>query len=177
MNFLNRLIKTFYYMFISANKVAKIEGVKFGKNCFFRTKQFGSEPYLIEVGDNFKTAGNVQFVTHDGGVHVLRNLYPEFKEIDSFGRIIIGNNVFIGYGTVILPGTIIGNNIIIGAGSIVRGKILNNAIYAGVPAKYICTIDEYKNKNMKRFVETKNLSTNEKKDFIINLLKENNEND
>lgn len=163
---LKNKFKSLYYSFISANKVAKLEGVKFGKNPYFRTKQFGSEPYLIEVGDNFKTAGNVQFITHDGGVHVIRNLYSELKEIDSFEKIIIGNNVFIGYGAILLPGTIIQNNIIVGAGSVVRGVLESNSIYAGVPVKRICSLEEYINKNRYKFLNTKNLNNEEKKMLI-----------
>lgn len=167
MDFFTKLIKSIYYKMISANKVAKLEGVKFGKNCFFRTKQFGSEPYLIEIGDYFKTAGNVQFITHDGGVHVLRNLYPDLQEVDSFAKIRIDNNVFIGYGVIVLPGSQIGSNIIIGAGSVVRGKLNDNSIYAGIPAKFICTIEEYKNKNKNKFLNTKNMIDLDKKNFII----------
>lgn len=161
----NRL-KSLYYSLISANKVAELEGVKFGKNPYFRTKQFGSEPYLIEVGDDFKTAGKVNFVTHDGSVHVLRNIYSEYKDIDSFEKIKIGNNVFIGYGAIILPGTIIEDNVIVGAGSITRGKLKSNSVYAGVPVKFICTINNYLEKNKHKFYHTKNFTNEKKKIFL-----------
>lgn len=176
MIFFKKMIKTFYYMIVSANKVAKLENVKFGKNPYFRTKQFGSEPYLIEVGNDFKTAGRVNFITHDGGVHVLRNLYPELKEVDLFGKIKIGDNVFVGYAAIILPNTIIGNNVLIGAGSVVRGNLLSNSVYAGVPVKRICSIEEYKNKNSNNFLETKNMTNIEKKEFIKNLMEKNEKN-
>lgn len=63
------------------------------------------------------------------------------------GRVHIGNNVFIGYGSVILPETFIGDNVIIGAGSIVRGKVDSNSVVVGNPAKKVCSYSEYIDKN------------------------------
>lgn len=160
-------IKFLYFKLISANKVAKILGVKYGDNCHFGTKNFGSEPYLIEIGNDFKTSSGVQFITHDGSVHVLRNLYSDLRNIDLFGKIIIGNNVFVGFNAIILPGTIIGDNVIVGAGSIVRGKLEPNSVYAGVPIKYICSIQEYKDKHFENFMYTKSLSSTAKKEQLL----------
>lgn len=168
---MNKIFKFLYYKFLSANKVAKLEGVNFGKNCIFRTKLFGSEPYLIHIGDDFKTAGNVQFITHDGGVHVLRNIFSELKNIDSFENIRIGNNVFIGYGAIILPGTSIGDNVIVGAGSVVRGVLEGNSVYAGVPVKKICDINNYVERNKYKFLDSKLMSDSQKKEYLINLNK------
>ena len=151
---------------INANKVAKLSGVTFGKNCKFLTKKFGSEPHLITIGDNFYTSSNVQFLTHDGSVNVIRNMYKEYKNIDIFSPIVIGNNVFLGYGVIVLPGAIIGDNVIVGAGTIVRGKLKNNSVYAGVPSKYICSIDTYLKKHKKSFINTKHLSKQEKEIVI-----------
>jgi acetyltransferase-like isoleucine patch superfamily enzyme len=54
-----------------------------------------------------------------------------------FGKIKIGNNVFIGDNCTILPNTIIGDNCIIGAGSVVRGKFAENQVIIGNPAKVV----------------------------------------
>ena len=59
------------------------------------------------------------------------------------GRVSIGNNVFIGTGTIILCNTHIGNNVVVGAGSIVTHDLPDNAVYAGSPAVKICSIEEY----------------------------------
>ncbi len=166
---LSNLIKAIYYKLISPMKYANIVGVTMGNNCEIRTKFFGSEPYLIKLGNNVATSGNVQFVTHDGSLHVLRNLYSEHKNKDFIRRINIGNNVFIGLNVIILPGTIIEDNVIIGAGSVVKGNIKGNSVYAGIPAKFICTINEYENKNKRFFINTKNLSSIEKKNYIKNI--------
>lgn len=161
------LLRLIYFNIISPNKVADISGVKFGKNCHFNTRSFGSEPFLIEIGDNFYTSKGVNFVTHDGSVNVLRNLYPEYKEADLFGQIKIGNNVFVGINTTILPNTLIGDNVIVGAASLVKGQLKSNSVYAGVPAKYICSIKDYLEKYKKDFDFTKNCSNEEKKDFLL----------
>lgn len=168
-----KLCKSIYFKLISPNKYARVMGVKMGKNCKIRTKYFGSEPYLITLGDNVGTSGNVQFITHDGSLHVLRNLYKDCRNFDLIKPINIGNNVFIGINAVILPGTKIEDNVIVGAGSIVKGKLKSDSVYAGIPAKYICSIEEYALKNKKDFINTKHLNPKEKKQYINKWLLEN----
>jgi len=175
----NKLLQKIRYKilqsrFVSANDFAKRQGVRFGKNCNFRTKLFGSEPYLIEMGDNVRTSTGVQFLTHDGGINVVRKLKLEYKSVDLMGNITIGNNVFIGINTVVMPGTIIEDNVIIGAGSIARGKLKENSVYAGVPVKYICSIDDYIEKNKIKFLYTKHLPLLEKKQIIQDYFYEKN---
>lgn len=150
----------------SEEKYARKVGVTFGKNCFFRTRKFGSEPFLISMGNDVHTASGVEFITHDGAVNVIRNMYEKYYDVDIFKKINIGNNVFIGRGARIMPGAKIENNIIIGAGSIVVGNLRSNAVYAGVPAKYICSIEEYVEKNEKYFSKTKYLSNANKNTFL-----------
>ncbi|MDC4955191.1 acyltransferase [Acinetobacter baumannii] len=163
---IKKLILKLCKFFLSPTNYAKKVGVKIGVNCKLGTKEFGSEPYLISIGDNFYSSSNIQFVTHDGSVNVLRNIFPEHKNADFFGQIKIGNNVFIGYGCIILPNTIIEDNVVIGAGSVVKGKLLKNSVYAGVPARYICSINEYRNKIKANLFPTKGLNYTEKKKFI-----------
>lgn len=171
---LKKIIKKILELFYTPNKLAMKKGVIFGKNCIFgKNINFGSEPYLITIGNSFYSSSNIQFVTHDGSVNVLRNLSPELKEYDYIQPINIGNNVFIGYGVVILPGTVIGDNIIIGASSVVKGTLESNHVYAGIPVKKISSIEKYKQKNEQIFIKTKNLSKDKKKDTLIKM-KENN---
>lgn len=161
------ILKLIYLNILSPNKVAEISGVKFGKNCRFHTKSFGSEPFLVNIGDNFYTSKGVNFITHDGSVNVLRNLYPEYNEVDLFGPIQIGDNVFIGINSTILPNTLIGDNVIVGAESLVKGHLKPNSVYAGIPVRYICSIEEYLAKNKKNFDFTKKLSQKEKKYYLL----------
>lgn len=127
---------------------AKNLGVRVGKNCRFFSTSFSTEPFLIEIGDHVTITDGVQFITHDGGVWVFREQYPD---IELFGRIKIGNNVFIGLNSIILPNTEIDDNCIIAAGSVVKGKFEANSIIAGVPAKKISSIDDYFERNKERF--------------------------
>ena len=70
--------------------------------------------------------------------------FGEPKEDGSFelcktqtAPVIIGNNVWIGGGAIILPGVTIGDNVVIGAGSIVTKDIPDNVIAAGNPYRVI----------------------------------------
>ncbi|MCT8249416.1 acyltransferase [Proteus faecis] len=171
MNILKKIIniiekKFFYYKYL------KKIGVKFGNNCLINKQtNFGSEPYLINIGNNFYCSSNIQFVTHDGSINVIRNLYPEFKKHDLISPINIGDNVFLGINVIVLPGTNIEDNIIVGAGSIVKGHLISGHVYAGIPAKKICTLNEFKEKNKSVFIETKNLSYQRKKKFLLKHFK------
>lgn len=140
-------------------------GVKIGDN-FTNTGpvDFSSEPYLIKIGNDVRISMNVHFVTHDGGMHVIR----QYKNIpaDSFGTIEIGNNVFIGMNAIIMPNVKIGNNVIIGAGSIVTKSIPDNSVACGIPAKVIETIDEYYKKNKDKIDLTKNYTNEEKEKYL-----------
>lgn len=60
------------------------------------------------------------------------------------GKVCIGNRVFVGLGTIILPNVTIGDDVIIGAGSVVSKSIPSGCVCAGVPAKVICSMEEYK---------------------------------
>lgn len=144
-------------------KWARKLGVKIGKNCRLLSVTFSTEPYLIEIGDHV-SATNVHFETHDGGVWVFRDKHPKW---DIIKKIKIGNNVYIGTGTIILPGVKIGDNIIIGAKSVVTKDLESNFVYAGIPAKKIKTIDEYYNKISTSVIETKHLSSMEKHKFLL----------
>lgn len=128
---------------------------------------FGSEPYLISVGDDCLFSSDVMIFTHDGGVKVLNSLkYFEYPN-DKMGRVKIGNNVFIGHGTIILPNVVVGDNVIVGAGSIVSKDLPHDTVCAGSPAKPICSLDEYYTRNCekKNFYDFKSLGVG-KKDFF-----------
>jgi acetyltransferase-like isoleucine patch superfamily enzyme len=110
------------------------QGMKIGNNCHFNTMSFSTEPYLIELGNNVAISAGCDLVTHDGAIRIFRD---KMGNADIFGKIIIGNNVFIGINCTILPNTVIGNNCIIGAGSVVRGKFPDDSVIIGNPAKVV----------------------------------------
>lgn len=94
------------------------------------------------------------------------------------GRVTIGNNVFIGAGSIILPNVKIGNNVIVGAGSIVSRTIPDNSVALGTPARIICSYEEFVEKKKKLFNETPHYSeeyvigniTEERKEQMIEEL-------
>jgi len=108
------------------------QGVKIGDRCRIRTMRFSTEPYLIEIGDHVAVAANTEFITHDGATWCFEDLAGGV-----FGKIVIGNNVFIGINCIILSNTTIGDNCIVGAGSVVRGHFPENSIICGNPAAVI----------------------------------------
>lgn len=153
-----------------AIREARLRGVQVGEDCRFFCTNFSSEEYLIKVGNHVTIANGVQFITHDGGAWVLRGLEEKYKYTNIIGKIEIENNVFIGMNAVILPGISIGSNSIIAAGSIVTKSVPPNSIVGGNPAKLICTIEDYINKNSDYLMDTKQYTEMEKKSFILKNL-------
>ncbi len=95
-----------------------------------------SHTWHIEIGDDVTLAPRVHILAHDASTKKHLNY-------TRIGKVKIGNRVFVGAGSIILPGVTIGNNVIVGAGSIVSRDIPNGHVVAGNPARIICTIDEF----------------------------------
>lgn len=129
---------------------------------------FGSEPYLIEIGSKTKITAGCRFINHDGAMYVIRNL-DKYTDARNFGRIKIGANCFIGNNCTLLPGSQMGNNCILGAGSVLTSSMPDNTVFGGSPAKFICTTEEYGNKSLlNNTIYPRELEKNRKKldDFI-----------
>lgn len=148
----------------------KIFGVKIGDNCRILDKRlnlFGSEPYLIEIGNNVTITENVKLVTHDGGVSVFRKSYPG---LNVYGKICIRDNCFIGTQSIILPDVTIGPNSVVGAGSVVTKDVPPNKVVAGVPARVICDLKTYEqNSRKKGIILDKNDEKNKKNKILFHL--------
>ena len=141
--------------------------MKIGKNCVIdKTAEFGTEPYLISMGDNVRITKGVRFITHNGSLWVPRNLGLVDKKADFFGKIVIGNNVNIGWDAIIMPGVQIGDNCIIAAGAIVTKNIPDNSVAVGMPAKVLESVQEYADKKRNSCVLTKNMTSKEKKAYL-----------
>lgn len=100
---------------------------------------------MIEIGNSVVISKDVRFLVHDysicRGIEALGiNMKKEYRYED---KIIIGNNVFIGLGVTLLPGTYIGDNCIIGTGSVVKGKYDNNSVIIGNPAKVVADTKDW----------------------------------
>ena len=114
-----------------------------GNNCNIQQRKIPLCSELIYLHNNVRIASNVGFGVHDGIHKMLNNKYETQDFIERVGCIEIMDNVFIGSRTVILYNTKIGNNVIIGSNSLVNKDIPDNSVYAGIPARFICTFDDY----------------------------------
>jgi acetyltransferase-like isoleucine patch superfamily enzyme len=119
---------------------ARWKGVKMGKGCRILSCNLGSEPFLIELGDRVGVASHVTFITHDGSTWLLRD---ESGRKYRYAPIRVGNDVFVGFGAIILPGVEIGNRVIVGAGSVVTKSVPSGSVVAGNPARVIGSFEEY----------------------------------
>ena len=120
-------------------------GMTVGKN-FKRLNGVILDPghcWLIEIGDNVTMAPRVHILCHDAST-------KQFLNYTKIGRVTIGDNVFIGAESVVLPGVTIGNHVIIGANSTVTHDIPDNSVAVGSPARVICSLDEYLTKEKTR---------------------------
>ena len=117
-----------------------------GDNCMTMFRKIPLYPKLISFGDNVWIAAGVSFSTHDVIYRMLnyREKSDNFQEF--IGCIDIRDNVFIGTNSTILANVTIGPDTIIAAGSLVNHSIPGNGVYGGVPAKYICSLDDFMEK-------------------------------
>jgi len=114
-------------------------GLKIGKN-FNRMGGVIIDPmhcYHITIGDNVTLAPRVHILAHDASTYT-------FLGKTRAANVYIGNNVFIGASSIVLPGVTIGDNVIIGAGSIVTKNIPNDSVAVGNPAHVMHIIGIYK---------------------------------
>ncbi len=160
-----RLLALYRRLFWSLEKQARYAGVSMGKDNFIASHFWSTEPYLITIGSHCQVTGGVKFFTH-GGAGAARKIYPKF---DVFGKISIGDYVYIGSNSMLMPGVKVGNNVLIAGGSVVTKSIPDNVVVAGNPAKYVCTLNEYIEKNLKYNTNTKGLGGAKKRFVLLSL--------
>lgn len=146
-------------------------GVEIGAGCKLGAIDrgtFGTEPYLVTLGRHVELTLGVRFITHDGAVWVFRDERPG---IDVIAPIRVGNNVFIGMNSIVLPGVTIGDNVVIAAGAVVSGNIPSNSVFGGVPARRICSLDEYRERVYSKAMDTREMAPAEKEAFLRSRLR------
>jgi maltose O-acetyltransferase len=114
------------------------QNITFGNNVSLNDNIYLNGMYGITIGNNVSLSANCILVS----TGLKKNKIIQGKREHMGKKIIIGNNVQIGTGAIVLPGVIIGNNVIIGAGSVVTKEIPDNSIAYGVPAKVKPLSDE-----------------------------------
>ena len=151
--------------FLTPEQYARKIGVKIGDHCFISTREWSTEPYLVSIGNHVQITHGVCIHTHGGG-NCIRKNYPNF---DVFGKVVIEDWAYIGNYSQIMPGVTIGKGALVAAGSIVTKSVAPYTVVGGNPARYICTTDEYYERNKRYNLGTKGLSKKEKKAFLLNL--------
>ncbi len=117
-------------------------GVRIGERCRIYTSNFGTEPWLIRIGDHVCVSNDVTFVNHG----LNWPFQDKYESLTGFGKIEILDNCQIGVRATILPGVTIGPNAIVGACSVVTKDVPPNSVAAGNPARVVCSLDEYEQK-------------------------------
>lgn len=117
------------------------KGLKIGENTSINSgfNIDSAWPWLVSIGDDVTISTNVTILAHDASTNVVR-------QSTKLGKVTIGNNIFIGTGATILCGVTVGDNVVIGAGTVVTHDLPANGVYAGVPAKKVCSIEQYREK-------------------------------
>jgi acetyltransferase-like isoleucine patch superfamily enzyme len=137
-----------YYVRCRADSVEYLRflGARIGHGCSIYTTphNFGTEPWLIEIGNNVTLGQGVLLITHDGTSRLFRDCLPGMSPFGNrFSTIVIRDNCFIGDHAILLPGVEIGPDSAVGAGSVVTKTVPPRTIVAGNPARPIKTLDEY----------------------------------
>lgn len=115
------------------NNYYRKSGAIIGKNCAICSNLDLCDGYCLEIKNDVIISSDVLFVTHDASASRLIKRSPSF-----WGRIVIGNNCFIGKRSTIMYGVTLADNVIVAAGSVVTKSFLkSNIIIAGNPARII----------------------------------------
>lgn len=108
-----------------------------GDNCEINYGVAVTDPAYVSIGNNVVLA-DCTLIGHDGSIAMLNRAYA--VKLDSVGKIVINDNVFIGHGAIVLPGVTIGPNVIVAAGAVVTRDVAPGDIVGGVPARRISDV-------------------------------------
>jgi len=139
---------------------ARSVGVRLGRDCKLLSTNFGSEPWLVKIGDRVEITHGVLFVTHDGAAWALRDEHPD---LDVLAPITIEHDAFIGVNAILLPGVTVGHHAVVGAGSVVTRDVPARTVVAGAPARKVCSLEAYRDKLLERDLGTKRMPPAEKR--------------
>lgn len=167
-----KCIERLWMVYMCPDRVsyARKLGVRVGDNCQILcdpASAFGTEPWLISLGNHVDVTKGVQFLTHEGGIWCARGLDKKYEEYDKFAPIKVGNNVMIGVFSVIMPGVTIGDNVIIAANSVVTKNIPSNSVVGGTPARVITDLDNFMKNFDVNLVPTKRMTPKQKKEYLM----------
>lgn len=158
-----------FWRFRTPEAYARHIGVRIGRHCFISTREWSSEPYLIEIGDHVQVTRGVAIHTH-GGCHCVRREEPGF---DVFGRVRVCDWAYIGSRAMLMPGVTVGEGALVAAGSVVTKSVPPHTVVGGNPARVICTTEEFLERNRAfNIPQGTTLSQEEKRRFLLSLPEE-----
>lgn len=160
--FFIRRLKGLIDLLSPLEKQARKAGCIIGKENYIASRFWSSEAYLIQIGSHCQITAGVRMLTHG----CIRDKYPYF---DCFGKVTIGNYVYLGTNSLIMPGVTIGDNVLVAAGSVVTKSIPSNVVVGGSPAKVLCSLEDYIQRNMPYNLNSKGMSSEKKKKLLLSL--------
>lgn len=151
-----------------AVKCYRKKGVRIGQNTeLYNTKIDAIRPFLVEIGDNTLVTG-ARILTHDAST-------KKTLGYTKLGKVKIGNNVFIGVNSIVLPNVTIGDNVIVGAGTVVSKDIPENSVVVGNPMRIVGTLEDNIERNRNKIASAPifninyHMSSNEKAEILRQL--------
>ena len=161
-------IKNYYYIRFKHMDSSDInimnlrkQGVVIGEGCRIFTAISSREPSLIKIGDRVTISSEVGFCTHD---NAIIKAIP--GKTDVVGKIVIGNDCFVGMRSLRMDGVTLGDHCIVAAGSVVTKSFPPNSVIGGNPAKTICTINEYAEKYKDYAIDFRKIPLEDRADFF-----------
>jgi len=144
------------------NDFFRKEGIIIGNNIKINCNILSAESYPIEIGNNVTIAHDVQFIIADNAISKVM-----LDKTDLFGKIIVGNNSFIGARVTILYGVKLSDNIVVASGSVVTKSFDGEKIIiVGSPARKIGTWEKYADKHINKAINIKGLTKKEKRELL-----------
>ena len=140
---INILMKIRIYM---RKQYYSLNGVSIGASTYISPKAYidRHSPGKVKIGCNCYITRNVIILCHtDAKRGGPLELWKDIGGKREFGYVSIGNNVFIGVNSVVMPGVTIGNDVIIGALTLVDKDIPDGKVVCGNPGKIIASTKDY----------------------------------
>lgn len=135
---------------VTVDELRKL-GAKVGEDVQIWTDKIDKgHAFLLEIGDRV-TISDARILLHDAST-------KRFIGYSKVGRVVIGNDVFIGADSVILPGVTIGSNVVVGAATVVTKDIPDNCVVVGNPGRIISSTKDFVEKN-REFLKTRPVFT------------------
>ncbi len=126
-------------------RILRARGMHIGRDVWLPASTWidDSHAYLIHIGDHCGFGEGCLLLAHDAQM-------DEFLDAARVGRVVIRESSHIGAHTIVLPGVEIGPRTIVGAGSIVSRSLPPETVCAGNPARVLCSLEEYLQKQRER---------------------------